>query len=140
MADREPADRPLAVRALWIVAGFVCLGLAALGAILPGLPTTIFLIGATACFTRSSPRLEAWVLRLPGVGRAISDYRDGLGMSRRAKAFSVSSIVVFSAIAVALVSAPAVRVGVPIAAVVGTGVVLFVVPTRERVLAERARP
>jgi len=49
----------------WALAfvGVVCVGLAAAGAVTPGLPTTVFLIVASACFTRSCPWLEQRLLR-----------------------------------------------------------------------------
>lgn len=131
-----PIARPL--RWLWMTAGLICVGLGGLGVIVPGLPTTIFFIGAAACFTRSSSRLERWVLGLPGVGPMVRDYRAGLGMPRRAKVAAVASIVGFSALAVVLLDKIAVRATIGAAALVGVVVVVAVVPLRERVLAERA--
>jgi len=60
---RTPPRTPL--RILLVAAGLVCMGLAVLGALLPGLPTTIFLLGASACFLRSAPSLEARLVRHP---------------------------------------------------------------------------
>jgi uncharacterized membrane protein YbaN (DUF454 family) len=51
----------------WLLAGsgVVLVGIGALGVILPGLPTTIFLIGASWCFARSCPWLEERLIRVP---------------------------------------------------------------------------
>jgi len=50
-------------RLLLAAAGIVCVGLAALGVFLPGLPTTVFLIAATYLFTRSCPWMEERLIR-----------------------------------------------------------------------------
>lgn len=121
-------------RILWLVAGLVCVGLGGLGVIVPGFPTTVFFIGAAACFTRSSPRLERWVLDLPGIGSMVRDHRAGLGMPRRAKRIAIVSIVVFSALAVVLARSWIVAIAVLSAAGVGVYVVGARVPTRERVV------
>lgn len=87
------ASNPL-VRGLWILGGLLCVGLGALGVIVPGLPSTIFFIMAAAAFSRSSERMERWVLNLPGVGKLVADYRAGLGMPWRAKVIAGTMIVV----------------------------------------------
>lgn len=80
-------------RVLWIVLGglFVLLGL--LGAVLPLLPSTVFLVLAAGCFSKSSPRLHGWLLRLPYAGPLIREYQAGRGMPPGAKWVAVSMIV-----------------------------------------------
>lgn len=91
----DTVARRAVVRAVWLVGGLVCVALGGVGIVVPGLPTTIFFIAAAACFTRSSPRLEAWVLGLPKIGPAVRAYRAGLGMPRRAKRWAIAMVVVF---------------------------------------------
>lgn len=122
------------IRLLWIVTGLGCVALGGIGVVVPGLPSTIFFIGAAACFTRSSPRLERWGLGLPGVGQMVRDHRAGLGMPRRAKVITIASITGFSALAIAVASRPAVGIGVGVLAGIGIVVVAWHVPTREHVV------
>lgn len=120
------------VRGGWAGLGLVCVGLGAVGAVLPGLPTTVFFIAAAACFARSSPRLEAWVLRLPGIGSMVRDYREGRGMPRRAKIAAVAAIASAGGLSAALaVDTLLLRLVVAVAAVAGIAVVVWRVPTRE---------
>lgn len=46
---------------LWMGLGFLSLGMAYLGVILPGLPFSIFLVFAAYCFAKSSKRWHDWL-------------------------------------------------------------------------------
>lgn len=132
--------RSVPLRGLWFLAGWVAVGIGAVGVVVPGLPTTVFFIVAAACFSRSSPRFERWVLGLPKVGPMVRDHRNGLGMPRRAKVWAVAAITVFAAAAaVVLRDRPVLAGGEVVVAVIGVGYVLWGVPTRERVLEQRSR-
>ena len=84
---------PLFARALYVVVGLSSVGLAALGAILPGLPTTVFLLIALWAFSRSSDRLHAWVKRMPLFREAmvhVERYHAERSISRGVKLIAVS--------------------------------------------------
>jgi len=70
-----------ALGCLFVVVGFV-------GAFLPLLPTTPFLILAAGCFARSSPRIENWLLNHPQFGPVLRDWREHGSIPRKAKLFA----------------------------------------------------
>lgn len=116
--------------------GFVAIG--GVGVVVPGLPTTVFFIIAAWCFSRSSERLENWVLNLPGIGPMVRDHRAGLGMPRRAKIAAISCIVIAVGLSAGLaIDNLAVRLLVLALGLIGVWYVGSRVPTRETVLAER---
>lgn len=65
--------------------GYACLGLAALGAMLPLLPTTVFLIIAAWAFGRASPALRERLLTDPRIGATLRNWQQHGTVSRRAK-------------------------------------------------------
>ena len=84
---------PVLARAIYIVVGFTSVGLAALGALLPGLPTTVFLLVALWAFSRSSDRLHGWVTRRPLFREAlvhVERYHAERTISRGVKIVAVS--------------------------------------------------
>ena len=76
---------PAVMRVAFAVLGCVFVGLGFIGLFLPVFPTTPFLIVALACFTRSSARLEAWLLAQPHFGPILSDWRERGAVPRAAK-------------------------------------------------------
>mgnify|MGYP000585710000 CR=1 FL=1 len=50
------------LRIFWILLGFICLGLGAVGVVLPILPTVPFFMATVFCFAKSSKRLHDWFI------------------------------------------------------------------------------
>ncbi len=88
----ETPQSPALVRGFWLVLGILFVGLGVIGALLPLLPTTVFLILAAGCFARSSPRLEAWLLDHPRFGPTLRAWRANGAISRKAKIAACSGI------------------------------------------------
>ncbi len=126
LAAPEVVTRSLLARVVWVFGGIVCVAVGTIGVVVPGLPSTVFFIAAAACFSRSSPRLEAWVLSLPKIGPAVRDYRAGLGMPRNAKIVAISMIVVFVTLSIVVIDTLLLRIGLAVAGVVGIIAVLRV--------------
>ena len=86
---------PIAVgplRVVLLALGFVFVGLATLGVVLPLLPTTPFLLLAAACFARSSHRFHRVLLDNRIFGQLIRDWRDHRAIPLRAKIVAIAAI------------------------------------------------
>ena len=77
-------------RALLIVCGTLSVALGVLGIFLPLLPTTVFLLLAAACYARSSERFYLKLVNSPWLGSYIRNQREGRGMRRRDKVFTLA--------------------------------------------------
>ena len=78
-----------AKKALLVAAGSVSLALAVLGIFLPLLPTTPFLLLASACYVRSSERLHGWLMGNRLLGGYIRNFQERRGIPLRAKLMTV---------------------------------------------------
>ena len=65
--------------------GLLMVALGIIGIALPVMPTTIFFILALACFTRSSPKLSAWLLNHPRYGESLRHWQEHKIVPTRAK-------------------------------------------------------
>jgi uncharacterized protein len=77
----------LALGCLMVAVGFI-------GAFLPVLPTTPFLILAAACFARSSPKLERWLLNHPRFGPVLRSWREHGAIPRKAKVLACMGMAI----------------------------------------------
>lgn len=86
-------DKHFGIRLFWLVVGLVSLALGVVGAILPLLPTTPFLLLAAFAFARSSPKLAAWLDAHPQFGPLIANWRDHGAIGKRAKIAAMAVIL-----------------------------------------------
>lgn len=91
-------------RWLWLVLAWLSIGLALLGVVLPGLPTTEFVLLAAWAASRSSPRLSAWLENHRLLGPVLRDWRDGGVIPRHTKWLSALSMSLALAIMLLTVS------------------------------------
>ncbi len=70
------------------------MALGAIGAVLPLMPTVVFLLLAAFCFARSNPEWEQKLLNHPRYGQSLRDWRDRRAISRPAK---ISAVLAMSA-------------------------------------------
>lgn len=118
-------------RGVFMALGWISVGLGAVGVVLPGWPTTVWLLIAAFFFARSSPRFYRWLLNHRVFGPIVRDIRAGLGLPMRAKAFAISMIVLFAGGSAILLGLSRVWLGLLVAAVGATGIVYILrMPTR----------
>ena len=77
------------LKILYLTIGWLCTALGLIGAFLPVMPTTPFLLLAVWAFSRSSPRLRAWLYHHPRYGPPIRDWFEHGAISSRVKVFAI---------------------------------------------------
>lgn len=89
-----PLARNRLVRALYLVLGLILLITGIVGIFVPLMPTTIFLILAAWCFSKSSRRLESWLLGHATLGPTIVNWRKSGVIPLRAKLMACTGMAV----------------------------------------------
>lgn len=87
------------MKLLYIIAGFISLGLGVIGIVLPLLPTTPFLLLTAFCFARSSEKFHDWLLEHPYFGKTIKDWQETGSINKKAKLaamFVIGITIMFS--------------------------------------------
>jgi hypothetical protein len=120
------------VRGVLVACGALALALGVVGAFLPVLPTTPFLLVAAACFARASPTLYSRLAHSHTFGPGIREWRRHRSIPWRTKLFAIFLMSVSIAISATLFvqswwgKAALVAVGVVV------GVWLYRIPSRDR--------
>ena len=130
MSSRPSSSRT--VRWLLWLAGMVSLALGLIGVVLPGLPTTPFVLLAAACYAKASPRLHGWLLNHHFLGPMVRDWEQHRSLTRRTKTVAIGSMVVMVGLSAwGFRHQPWVLAALLAAAAVGL-IVVARIPTRER--------
>lgn len=120
------------VKALLITAGTISLGIGLIGIVVPGLPTTPFLLLTAACYLRSSRKLYAWLLSRKRLGKLVREYHELRALTFRTKAAALSLMATMIGVsAFVLVRRAWVRLLILSLGAVGAAVVLLL-PTAPR--------
>lgn len=121
-----------AMKPFLVAVGAISTGLAVLGAVLPGLPTTPFLLVALWAFARSSERLHNWLMRVPLLKTALVEaerFEEKRAIRPAVKIFALATAWASFAVTVYLsagvTSMPAVIVGL---AAVAASVFVVLIP------------
>jgi uncharacterized membrane protein YbaN (DUF454 family) len=118
-------------RQLLLAAGFALFSLGFVGIFVPVLPTTVFWIGAVACFSRSSPAFEARLLAHPRFGAPIRDYREHGVIGRAGKRGALAGLLVSALVTAVCVPGDWLRL---LVGVVLVSVAVYIVTRPEEVL------
>jgi uncharacterized membrane protein YbaN (DUF454 family) len=90
MSTPKPRPPNPFTRLLLAVLGLVCVALGTVGIVVPGLPTTPFLLAAAYLFAKSSPRLHDWLLAHRWFGAYVRAFRDDGALPLRAKVVTIA--------------------------------------------------
>ncbi len=88
---------------LLITLGCISFILGVIGALLPVVPTTPFMILAAYLFSKSSPRLQQKIMDMPAFGPLVRDWHENRVIKPRAKAaciFTIAAVMTSSGYAV----------------------------------------
>jgi uncharacterized membrane protein YbaN (DUF454 family) len=92
-------------RTLYLILGWASVGMAIIGAILPGIPTAPFVILAGYFFIRSSRTAHEWLRRSRWFGPILRDWEEHHGIRRSIRNFAVG-LICFSMVLITLFGLP----------------------------------
>ena len=74
----------------YLISGFLLVTIGVIGIFLPLLPTTIFLILASVCFLKSSPKTNEWLRNHKILGVYIDNYQNKSGLTFKSKLINIT--------------------------------------------------
>lgn len=118
------------IRLILIAAGTLCLLLGLIGIVVPGLPTTPFLLLTAGFYIRSSDRLYQALVRNKYVGRYITDWQATRRLSVKTKIASILLMWTMITLSVIfMVDSPVLRHVIIGVGVIGTIIMGLIIPS-----------
>ncbi|HJM55443.1 MAG TPA: YbaN family protein [Poseidonia sp.] len=104
LAENKPSANAF-IRGIWIAVGSLFVAFAGIGVIVPGMPTTSWLVAAAYCYGRSSQKLFRWLLTNRAFGNSLLGYyRSGKALPFHSKIIICGFIGLISASSIWLVT------------------------------------
>lgn len=124
----KKSHKQLILKYIYIVFGCISVVLGAVGVVVPGLPTTPFVLLASWCFYKSSPCLQTWLLQ-SFLGKYIRDYKEKGGLTTRKRLYIIALMATMVSVSIIFfIPNTTVDIIVSIAGLIGCIVVGFIVP------------
>ena len=79
-------------KAIYLIIGFLCLGLGCIGIVLPILPTVPFFMGTVFCFAKSSRKLHSWFLGTKLYQKHLQSFVEKRGMLLKTKLTIIATV------------------------------------------------
>jgi uncharacterized protein len=122
----------LLVRVVLLVLGSIALLLGIIGIVVPGLPTTPFILVAAACYARASERFYRWLLRNPTFGPLIAEWRHHRSIPWRVKWLAIALMSLTICVSIWSFSGKPWLQGILAFIGISTAVVLWRIPSRDQ--------
>ena len=125
-----------AKKIFFVLFGLISFSLGAIGIIIPGLPTTPFMILSSILFLNSSEKLYSWLTTHEKFGKYVLDFKQGKGITFKTKLYAQTMMLLTMSLSLIPIS-PAfienviVRIILAVSAVFSFWLVGFKIPTRK---------
>ena len=120
------------VRAMLWFTGSVALLLGIIGVVLPGLPTTPFVLVAASCYARASPRFYRWLLESQAFGPLILEWRRHRSIPYKIKIVAICTMSLTISVSIWVLADKPWLQGMLAVIAIATGIWLYRIPSRDR--------
>ena len=125
-----------AKKIFFVFSGLISFSLGAIGIIIPGLPTTPFMILSSILFLNSSDKLYLWLTTHEKFGKYVLDFKKGKGITFKTKLYAQTMMLLTMSISLipfspAFIENVIVRITLAISAVFSFWLVGFKIPTNK---------